>query len=209
MLKRKKKTEDHPAWRPDFRDVAELPDTKAIRTDFVLNFAAIILVLGLGSWYGILEYSLQTVRASLTQQQEQIEQNDARNRDLLRWNGQFQRLARVAEEAVAFDAEPVNFPEFVAGISHALPPEVVLRTINLGHSETTAGDPAYRIQLDGSVVTFEERSPSAILEALQDNVAELEPVGERLLEMEVADFNRDLALNVFTFSLRIDIEPET
>lgn len=209
MLKRKKKSEEHPAWRPDFRDVGQLPDTKAVRTDFILNFAAILLVLGLGSLYGIREYSLQTVGTALESQKERIAENEARNRELLRLNGAFQRAARVAEEAIAFDERPLAFAGFLGELAAVLPEEVVLRSIELGHAGEVEGEKGYLVRLDGSVVSFEERSPSAVLALLQERMRELEPIGERLLAMEVADFNRDLGLNVFTFSLRVMIRAES
>lgn len=209
MLKRKKKTEEHPAWRPDFRDVGQLPDTKAVRTDFILNLAAILLVLGLGSWYGIREYTLQTVGAAVESQKEQIAENEAQNRQLLRWNGEFQRSARVAEEAIRFDEEPLRFPEFLGELAAMLPEEVVVRSIDLGHAGEVDGNKAYLVRLDGRVVFLEERSPSAVLTVLQERMRKLEQIGERLVEIEVADFNRDLELNVFTFSLRVTIRAKS
>jgi len=47
MSARGKKKKDFPAWHPDFRVTDDLPDIKAVRTDFLINIGSVGLALAL------------------------------------------------------------------------------------------------------------------------------------------------------------------
>lgn len=214
-LKNRKKTDEHAPWRPDFRDSPRLPDTKPIRTGFLLNFVAIVLAVGLLGAYAFREYALYNISNEVAYLGEQVEENRSGNKELVRLNQQFLRARNIAREAVRFDREPLPVPRFLANLAESLPEGVVLDAIEMRFLPGEAADkdvyPPFLIQLDGSVVEFEGSSPSRILNLLQERLEQLPSLQGRVLENDLSQFNRNNELDVFDFSLqvRLDVEEES
>lgn len=213
-LKNRKKTDEHAPWRPDFRDSSRLPDTKPVRTGFILNFLAMVLAAGLVGTYLFREYSLYNISNEVAYLREQVEENRSRNKALVRLNQEFLRARKIAEEAVRFDREPLPVPRFLGNLAESLPEGIVLDSIELRFLPEEAGDadayPPFLIQLDGSVVEFEASSPSRILNLLQERLEQFPSIRGRVLENDLSEFNRNNELDVFDFSLqiRLDVEEE-
>jgi hypothetical protein len=56
-----------PAWHPDFRNTAGLPDIKVVRTAFFVNGAALAAALSLGGFFLFKEWELSLINAQITQ----------------------------------------------------------------------------------------------------------------------------------------------
>jgi hypothetical protein len=209
-LKNRKKTEAYAPWRPDFRDISRLPDTKPIRTGFIVNFVAIILAAGLVGTYAFREYSLYNVSSEVAYLREQVDENRDRNKALVRLNQEFLRARKIAEEAVRFDREPLPVPRFLGTLAESLPEGIVLDSIEMrflpGEGGKNDAYPPFLIQLDGSVVEFEASSPSRILNLLQERLEQFPSLRGRILENDLSQFNRNNELDVFDFSVQIRLD---
>ncbi|HNX04973.1 MAG TPA: hypothetical protein PKI32_05700 [Opitutales bacterium] len=60
----KKTMMSHP-WRQDFRDVKSLPDTKVVRTHFLVNFVAVMLLVIMAGLFAFQEYLIYVRAHSL------------------------------------------------------------------------------------------------------------------------------------------------
>ncbi len=210
QLKRKKKTDEHAPWRPDFRDSNRLPDTKPVRTGFLLNFIAIAVAVSLLAVYAYREYNLRNITEELVYLRGQVAENRQDNQSLLRLNQQFLRSRNVAREAVRFDWEPLPVPDFLRNLAESLPEGVVLDAISLRFVSEEGGNnddyPPFLIELDGRVIEFGESSPSRVLNLLQGRMEALPSLQGRVVENDLSRFNRDTELNVFNFSLQVRLD---
>ena len=117
-----------PAWHPNFRNYAKLPDIKVIRTAFFINGIAITLTLAALIYLGIQEWQLHSVKGQIADWQRQIDRDkkasdqavalfkkfqaeDARIKEVDAFvkskpivSGIIMRLARTLPSNVAFDS---------------------------------------------------------------------------------------------------------
>lgn len=208
---RKRKNATQRLWRPDFRDVQSLPDTKVIRTGFLLNFVAIALALGCMTFYGMQEYSLQTLIKSVQELEQQVASSTSQNRTILDTNKRFRQSAEVVAEAVAFDHQALQFHPFVSQLAEALQEGMVLSVIDLQSStiiEQSEKVPPFVVELKGQVLEDAPAKPAQVLNAFQEALKELPALEGKNLEMEMARFSRNNEFGHFDFTLLVKISVE-
>lgn len=199
-------------WRPDFREAHMLPDTKVIRTGFLINFIAISLTLLVLTLYVIKEYSLQSLTAQVRQLEVQVADNTSSNRSILDASKRFKQSASIMEEVIAFDTQQLDFPLFLKELSLVLPGRVVLSVIemkSLMGGDAKAPAPFMRVDLSGRILGGAELTPSQVLSNFQDALRELPSVGGRPLQMDLIQFKRNNELGYFDFTLQVMIPPES
>jgi len=64
-----------PAWHPDFRDIQRLPDTKVIRTSFLVNGAVALVTAVLLTWFCYEAYQLRGLTNQVADWQLQIDRD--------------------------------------------------------------------------------------------------------------------------------------
>lgn len=200
------------SWRPDFRDTYTLPDTKVIRTGFLINFIAISITLLVLALYVIKEYSLQSLTSQVRQLEIQVADNTSSNRSILDANKRFKQSASIMEEVVAFDTQLLDFPLFLKELSLVLPDRVVLSSIEMKSllgGEAKVKSPFMRVDLSGRILGSADLTPSQVLSNFQDALRELPSVKARPLQMDLIQFKRNNELGYFDFTLQVMIPPET
>lgn len=198
-------------WRPDFREVNLLPDTKVIRTGFLINFVAISITLLVATLYVIKEYSLQSVMAQVRELESQVADNTASNRSMLDANKRFKQSSSIMEEVIAFDRQLLDFPGFIKDITGILPQRVVLSGIELKSAQGLGGkvnEPYFSVELKGRILAGEGLTPSQVLSNFQDEIKGLPSINERSVEMDLVQFRRNNELGYFDFTLELMIPPE-
>ncbi|MFO7724494.1 MAG: hypothetical protein R6V45_03010 [Oceanipulchritudo sp.] len=210
-LGRKSKRDSQAHWRPDFRDVSELPDTKVIRTGFLLNFIAILLTLVLGIMYAFKEYTLQTVSSSVNVLEAQVAGSTAENNRILKANRRFEQSRRVVAEVVDFDRQVVDFPEFLRRLSTARPESIVLSRIDIGPAGggIDGGPEATTlVELNGRLLPEPGSTASEVISRFQEAVEMLPTVGERAVRADLTRFNRNNEFGHFDFTLKVILSVE-
>lgn len=199
------------AWRPDFRDVQTLPDTKVIRTGFLLNFIAITVALGSVGVYVVREYSLQSLIHEVRTLESQVAADTSRNRLVLDANKGFIQKAQIIEEAVAFDVQAVSFPDFIAQVSAALQEGSVLTLIEMKNSTLPAGKsgiPPFVVELRGKVLEGAPVTPSQLLNNFQAAILSIDALAGKDVDMEMVNFGRNNEFGHFDFTLLVKIAVE-
>ena len=209
-LKKSKKATQR-MWRPDFRDVQSLPDTKVIRTGFLLNFIAIALALGCMTLYSMREYSLQTLIQSVKGLESQVAASTSQNRSILDTNKRFRQSAEVVAEAVAFDHQALQFHPFVSELADALQQGMVLSVVDMQSTtviEQTKELPPFVVELQGKVLENAPAKPAQVLNDFHDALRGLPSLQGKNIEMEMASFGRNNQFGHFDFTLLVKISVE-
>ncbi|NDV62579.1 hypothetical protein G0Q06_08960 [Puniceicoccales bacterium CK1056] len=198
-------------WRPDFREVSVLPDTKVIRTGFLINFVAISIALLVVTIYVIKEYSLQSLTAQVRELQSQVADNTASNRSILDTNKRFKQSSSIMEEVIAFDQQLLEFPLFIKEITLILPQRVILSEIQMKSAEGLDGEtnaPYFSVDLKGRILAGSVMTPSQVLSNFQDEINKLPSMKGRQIEMDLVQFRRNNEQGYFDFTLELMIPPE-
>jgi hypothetical protein len=207
----KSRTPQQRQWRPDFRDTQTLPDTKVIRTGFLLNFIGISLAIICLTLYGIREYTLQSLGKNLDSLSNEVVSATAENRKILDINKKFRQSAEIVTEAVAFDTEPVSYHRFLSQLGDALQEGMKLEKIQMSASSDTPEKgkiPPFKITLDGKVLEDAPVTPAQVLSSFQDGILQLSCLEGKQIEMEMVRFNRNNEFGHFDFTLLVKIAVE-
>ena len=205
-----KKVNQHP-WRPDFRDASTLPDTKVIRTGFLLNFIAVVAALAAASVYGVREYSLQALSSSADSLREQVEAASSRNREILEQNRRFRSSSDVVGEAVRFNWQPIPYSGYVVDLSRVLQEGVMLSFIEVSTLARVEGNDRQVLlqsRLTGRILDSVRGTPSQALQALEVSLRNLDCFGEREVRVETSQFGRNNQFGYFDFSLMVEVKLE-
>lgn len=110
------------AWHPSFRNTAELPDTKTVRTHFFINTAIGCALLGAALYFAYGEYRLQEANHQLAGVEAQIEEQTKPSREAVALYKQFQTEEAKLKEFVAFTSgEKVILSDAILSVAEMLP----------------------------------------------------------------------------------------
>lgn len=199
-MKTPKKVRQEPPWHPNFRNPESLPDIKVVRTDFLVNFAAVALASLFLIFFLYREIAVMGVSsdiADLERQRAEMAPGDARLVEEAREFGEqrplyddlerffdapllvyrlFQDLALIRPEAMAF--ERVSYLERNVKVEDAL----VRR---------------YEIEVVGQTRNLE------VIEMFKDRIASLPYLDGYDLRLTEGSNQRNIELNTWGFSLTI------
>ncbi|PTY06290.1 hypothetical protein DB347_12705 [Opitutaceae bacterium EW11] len=148
------------AWHPNFRDFAQLPDTKAVRTSFFVNGLAVLVVLAVGTFVAYQEYEISILDRQLAEWDAAISRDRASSNQAIGLYKNFQEEQRKLAEVEAFvGAERFVATEFFSRITEILPRNLSLTLVDYGSAGVTLRG-AVRAQLDqatGIASAFEKR----------------------------------------------------
>ncbi|MEO7600310.1 MAG: PilN domain-containing protein [Opitutus sp.] len=135
MLSLRKKSSDAeeplPAWHPDFRNFQRLPDTKVIRTSFLIGGAATLIALLLLTWVSYRAYFLRDLHAQLNLVQGQIDRDKSPSDQAIAQYKKFQaESARVNEVSTFLKSRPV-VSDLLLNLGKTLPDYVAIDRFDL------------------------------------------------------------------------------
>lgn len=151
---RRNKKEIQPYWRPDFRIQSTLPDIKFIRTGFVINAVAILLMLLLGAVVLQREYRAYSLRSTISELETRIliaEPDDNLN---LKVSEHFRAAARRIEELQIFYSSPITAHEILAELAANKPKDMIFTSVVVNESLAEVDGQSqveYRIDITGYV----------------------------------------------------------
>jgi hypothetical protein len=136
MLSLRKKSpevgDQAPAWHPDFRNAERLPDTKIIRTSFLVNGAAMAVAAVLVVWLSSQTYQLRELNRQVAEWQRQIDRDKAPSEKGIALYKQFQaETAKLAQVDAFLKSRPL-VSELLLQLGRTLPEYVALDRFELG-----------------------------------------------------------------------------
>lgn len=207
----KRKNAVQKPWRPDFKNAESLPDTKVVRTGFLLNSLGIIVALVCIAIYASKESDLQGLASSVKELERQVESATPNDRQLLDINKNFLLSAATVSEVIAFDTEPVKFHDFLSQIGNAVPEATLLTEISISQGKGIAASndaSPLSIKLTGKVFEGSKSTPAQVLELLQNQILLLKCLQGKSPAIEMGLFSRNSELGHFDFTLSVTIPAE-
>lgn len=153
-MKGKGKQPSTPRWRPDFRIASTLPDIKAVRTGFLINFVAVTLVLLLGFYVAQKEYRTFVLKDSIEQMRAEIEEAKPTNERYKRLSADFREAAEKIAELETFYWAPARPRDYIVELAAGRPEGVVFKSLEYRENLTDEqGEPTlvYRVDIGGDV----------------------------------------------------------
>jgi len=119
-----------PAWHPDFRNFARLPDIKVVRTAFFTNGIAVVIAVLVFIWFGYREYQLHDINRQIGDWQRQIDRDRSASTVAI---GQFKKFqgeaARVAEVESFIKSRP-TYSAVLIRLAETLPASVAVDVLD-------------------------------------------------------------------------------
>lgn len=210
MSSLKQKKRDFPAWHPEFRIPEELPDIKAVRTDFLINISAIglALVLLVGLIYR--EATISGLESDLTSLQAEKSRIESDNSKAVALYKKFMARKLVYDDLEKFYDAPVNLPRFLNDIADIRPANISFEEISYQEIEESVREKkskssklerTYRIFLRGQTRDLQE------IDELKEALDSLPYLSEVESEIREGSNPRNPMLNTFGFSIEVRFQP--
>ncbi len=201
QLINRKKSQTVPRWRTNFRITEELPDIKVVRTHFLINFAAIALLIAACFVVAQREYTLRTLNESMQLLDQRLQSGQAGNRESLAWNKRFIDSARKVEEIKTHYQAPFVHHLFLAELAMTRPRDMVFRQISY---QVIPAPPPPRTRARGAAPTRHSNLPSYTIQ-LRGDVRELNILDQ--LKTLLADFS--YANGTYRVDVTESVQPRT
>jgi hypothetical protein len=120
-----------PAWHPDFRNPARLPDTKVVRTQFFVNFAAIAIAASLLLYFSYQEYRINNLSRQVAYWQTQIDTNKKASMQALMLSQKFTAEEKKINELNSFVKPRLVLSQFLVNLGSTLPQELAASTVDI------------------------------------------------------------------------------
>lgn len=120
-----------PAWHPNFRNHARLPDTKVVRTAFFVNGAAVFLAIAALLFLVYREYTLRALNSQIESWDVQIAADRAPSNEAVALFRQFQAEEKIITEVNAFTRTRLTLSDFVLRLGETLPANIAISTLEL------------------------------------------------------------------------------
>lgn len=196
-----------PNWRPNFVKTSELPDIKVIRTDFIINFVFIVLMLALGFYVMQREYRAHIIRQTIEVMEQQIRVAQADDAISLRLSQEFRAAAAHILDLEKFNVTPFLIQDFLIQLTQMRPEKLIFKQISVAESEQKEGANQvviYRINLTGEV------SSLTLLDDFKGALSDLELLNHQGYALVIDETlqGRDAETGIFPYTLQITLKPE-
>lgn len=204
MAPRKNRKKEFPAWQPEFRIAEDLPDIKAIRTDFLVNIGAVTLALFLVVWLAYREASINGLESDIETLRDAEKRLEGENMQVVSLNTRFMKRKRLFDDLARFYDSPFDVPRFLADIAQVRPAEIAFEEIAFQEVERVVDKKPERSYL----LFFRGQTRSLkVIDEFKDALATL-PYLENVDTAITEGANpRNPALNTFGFSIEVLLEP--
>ncbi len=118
-----------PAWHPNFRNVARLPDTKTVRTSFFINIGAVTVTLVLAIYAVNGELTLRGLASETQELQRQIDRDEGPSKQAVALFQKYQAEEIKLRELQEFAGSPDKrfvLSNFLLHLSERLPRKIAL-----------------------------------------------------------------------------------
>ena len=205
MSRGKREIQSH--WRPNFINSSKLPDIKVIRTNFIVNFIAVTVVL-ICSFFAVKrEYRVHSLSVAAAQMQEQIQFSEAGDNSKLSMSIEFNKAAANIIDLEKFYSPPTLAHQFLVDLSAIRPTGLVFRSIAFSESILSKGKKqavGYRLSVTGEVEDPLE------LESLKSLLQNAEFLQFEMFDTVVNETlkGRNAMTGVFRYSIVVSLTPK-
>lgn len=130
-----KKKDIQPYWRPDYRNPSTLPDIKVVRTDFIVNFVAILLALAVGAFLLQREYRVWSIGSTVDDMKQRIRVTEPDDNISIKQSEEFRKAGRYIQDLEKFYQAPFYAHELLVSLSELEEDDLIFT--NLRFSENT------------------------------------------------------------------------
>ncbi len=210
MALRKPKKIVQSAWHPNFRNVETLPDIKAIRTDFIINWGIVLVAAVLLMFFLKNEIAALSVGRSIKEFETKISENTGKNNNNLRLSGEFGTLSKKISELTDFVKAPVTPSIFLLTFAQVKPEEMLMQSISYDSQTIDLGN---RKTAPGKLVTLQSTvngTPAAVTQLVTEyveTIKNLDIIKESVHKVELQSLERDENLGLFNCSIRVELIP--
>jgi hypothetical protein len=204
MSARGKKKKDFPAWHPDFRVTDDLPDIKAVRTDFLINIGSVGLALALLVYILYREANLYSLSNELATLQAEQARLTPENNEAVALNTRFLKQKHVFDDLSKFYDAPVDVPRFLTDIAAIRPADISFEEIayqELQQASKESVTRTYRIFMRGQTRNLQD------IDILKDALYELPYLQEMDTTITEDSNPRNTILNTFGFAVEVRFQP--
>ncbi len=208
MLKRKPKTISQPAWRPNFRITEELPDTKVIRTDFLLNFIFVALALLAGVYLLNIQLQIWSLKSSINSYEERIAAGDADNKKFLRQSADFEKQSKNLKEVLDFVRAQVPPTNLLEALQNSRPEQLILTSVSVSPRSVIQGrnrNNYYDVTVNGNVIGAAAEA-TAMVEQFKEDFSESAFIKPILVNSQLVTLTRDQRLGTFSVVLKFELQ---
>lgn len=200
------KKDVQPYWRPNFVNVSELPDIKVVRTDFIVNFVSLVLMLLVGFFVLQREYRAYSLGKTIAEMEQRIRVADADDAASLKLSRDFRDSAAHVAELEKFYATPVLAHDFLTQITQMRPEKLIFKQLSFVESlgkDGTAPIVTYQINISGEVRSL------TVLDEFKGELSDWELLnfGGYELDIDEAVQGRDADTGIFPYTLQITLKP--
>lgn len=208
MLKRKPKTISQPAWRPNFRITEELPDTKVIRTDFLLNFIFVALALLAGVYLLNIQLQIWSLKSSINSYEERIAAGDADNKKFLRQSADFEKQSKNLKEVLDFVRAQVPPTNLLEALQNSRPEQLILTSVSVSPRSVIQGrnrNNYYDVTVNGNVIGAAAEA-TAMVDQFKEDFSESAFIKPILVNSQLVTLTRDQRLGTFSVVLKFELQ---
>lgn len=120
-----------PAWHPNFRNYARLPDTKVVRTAFFVNGAAVLFAITALLFFVYREYTLHALNNQIESWNEQIQADRTPSNESVALFRQFQAEEKIVTEVSAFTRTRLTLSDFILHLGQTLPANIAISAFEI------------------------------------------------------------------------------
>lgn len=204
MSARRKKKKEFPAWHPDYRIAEDLPDIKAVRTDFLINAGALALALALVVALAYREISIFGLENEIQSLEDEEKRLEGDNMRVVSLNTRFMKRKRIHDDLEAFYDAPFDVPRFFADVARIRPGEIAFEEISYLEAEEPEDDVldrTYRLFFRGQTRSLK------VIDEFKTSLAELPYLEDIDATISEGANPRNPVLETFGFSLEVRFQP--
>jgi hypothetical protein len=120
-----------PAWHPDFRNAQRLPDTKVIRTSFLISATSVLVASVLLITFSYQAYQLKELQAQIDGWQHQIDRDKGPSDHAVALYKKFQAESARVNEVTSFLNSRPSVSELLLNLGKTLPDYVAIDRFDL------------------------------------------------------------------------------
>jgi len=206
MSRSKKDVQPH--WRPNFVNASELPDIKAVRTGFIINFVAVVLLLMVGFYLLQREYHAYSLAREIEEMEQRIQISEPDDVASLKVSREFRELAENVSELELFYTSPVRAHELLTELARIRPEKIIYTRLSMAEILEKDGKKSfvgYRINIAGEV----DETALEVLGSFKQTLEDWEFLDLGDYEKTISDSlqGRDAVARTFPFTLEIQLKP--
>ncbi len=211
-MQKESKKEPIRNWHPNLRLADSLPDIKVVRTGFMVNLVAVIILVLLVGLNVQRELAILSTSSELGKLEQHIQGLKSQNDKSLRLSGQFKRNAKLLEDLSLFYG--ISYPplEFLVPVVQNRPEDITflgfqysIRHIGTDKKKVKHEDFAGVFTITGFLKGSSPQEIAAV-SAYRDALQNMEPFKDKVFKATVTKSFSNKAANIHEFQIEVIVK---